>query len=134
MPEKATIKNTFILTSGFRRDVDEICGLLRFYTASCGTCMPTFRDNVSVSSSRVKCPSRMGPIRCPETSVKNYHTTPRNTPEDRRFEHIYWLKFQHVLAGSHCQVAYEYIWKVLKDLLSNWALIWLVNGNPVLLL
>ena len=28
---------------------------------------------------------RMGPIRCPETSVNNYHTTPHNTPEDRRF-------------------------------------------------
>ena len=27
----------------------------------------------------------MGPIRCPETSVNNYHTTPCNTPEDRRF-------------------------------------------------
>jgi hypothetical protein len=26
----------------------------------------------------------MGPIRCPETSVKNYHTAPRNIPEERR--------------------------------------------------
>jgi hypothetical protein len=26
----------------------------------------------------------MGPIRCPETSVKDYHLTLRNTPEDRR--------------------------------------------------
>jgi hypothetical protein len=24
-------------------------------------------------------------IHCPETSINNYHTTPRNTPEDRRF-------------------------------------------------
>jgi hypothetical protein len=30
-------------------------------------------------------PVRMGPIRCPETSINNYHTRPRNTPEDRRF-------------------------------------------------
>jgi hypothetical protein len=28
---------------------------------------------------------RMGPIRCPETSVHNYHTTPCNNPEDHRF-------------------------------------------------
>jgi hypothetical protein len=28
---------------------------------------------------------RMGPIRCPETSVNNYHTTPCNNPEDHRF-------------------------------------------------
>jgi hypothetical protein len=31
-------------------------------------CLPTFRDNVS----------------CPETSVKNYHMTPRNTPVEHR--------------------------------------------------
>jgi hypothetical protein len=30
-------------------------------------------------------PVRMGPIRCPKTLLNNYHTTPRNTPEDRRF-------------------------------------------------
>jgi hypothetical protein len=29
---------------------------------------------------------RMGPIRCPETSVNNYHTTPCNNPEDHRFQ------------------------------------------------
>ena len=29
-------------------------------------------------------PVKMGPIRCHETSVKNYHTTPRNIPEERR--------------------------------------------------
>jgi hypothetical protein len=26
----------------------------------------------------------MGPIRCPETSAKDYHSTVRNTPEERR--------------------------------------------------
>jgi hypothetical protein len=92
----------FTLISGFRRYVDKICGLLGYYTASCGICLPTFRDNVSVPSSRVKIPSRketlssffvtgflsfleswpvkMGPIRCLETSVNNYHTTPCNNP------------------------------------------------------
>jgi hypothetical protein len=32
----------------------EICALLGYYAASCGNCLPTFRDNVSVPSSRVK--------------------------------------------------------------------------------
>jgi hypothetical protein len=32
----------------------ENCGLLGNYTASCGNYLPTFRDNVSVPSSRVK--------------------------------------------------------------------------------
>jgi hypothetical protein len=36
----------FILILGFRRDVDEICGLLGYYTALCGNYLPTFRDNV----------------------------------------------------------------------------------------
>ena len=53
------------LISGLRRGVDEICGLLGYYAASCGNCLPTFRDNVSVPSSRVKSPTR--------------------TPEDRTF-------------------------------------------------
>jgi hypothetical protein len=52
------IKATITLISGFRRDVDEICGLLGYYAASCGNCLPTFRDNVSVPSPRVKSPSR----------------------------------------------------------------------------
>jgi hypothetical protein len=36
----------------------EICGLLGYYTASCGNCLPTFRNNVSVASSRVKIPQK----------------------------------------------------------------------------
>jgi hypothetical protein len=52
-----------MLISGFRRDVNEICALLGYYTASCGNCLP---------------------IRCPETSINNYHRTPCNVPEERR--------------------------------------------------
>jgi hypothetical protein len=77
------------MISGFRRVVDEICALLERYSASSGNPSPTFRDNVSVSSSRVKksldpWPLKMGPIRSPETSVKYYNSTLRNTPEERR--------------------------------------------------
>jgi hypothetical protein len=45
-------------TKLLQTDVCEICGLLGYYAASCGNCLPTFRDNVSVPSSRVKSPSR----------------------------------------------------------------------------
>jgi hypothetical protein len=31
-------------------------------------------------------PLKMGPIRCPETSIKDYHWTLRYTPEERRFD------------------------------------------------
>jgi hypothetical protein len=52
------MRNLLTFISGFRRDVGEVCGLLGYYTASCGNYLPTFRDNVSVPSSRVKIPSR----------------------------------------------------------------------------
>jgi hypothetical protein len=29
-------------------------------------------------------PLKIGPIRCPETTVNHYHTTPRNIPQERR--------------------------------------------------
>jgi hypothetical protein len=58
--EKLLMHITMIqsLISGLCRDVDEICGRLGYYAASCGNCLPTFRDNVSVPSSRAKSPSR----------------------------------------------------------------------------
>jgi hypothetical protein len=37
---------------------------------------------------------KMGPIRCPETSVNNYHTTSRNIPEERRSEVLRYFTFQ----------------------------------------
>jgi hypothetical protein len=50
-------EDLWTLISGYRRDVNEISGLLGYYMASYGNCLPTFRDNVSVPSSRVKSPS-----------------------------------------------------------------------------
>ena len=41
-------------TSGFCRDVDEICALLGYYAALIVSFVPTFRDNLSVPSSRIK--------------------------------------------------------------------------------
>jgi hypothetical protein len=40
---------------------NKICALLGYYASSCGNCLPTFRDNVWVPSSRVKIPSRKVP-------------------------------------------------------------------------
>jgi hypothetical protein len=40
--------------SGFRRDVAEISVLLGYYVMLSGSFVPTFRDNLSVPSSRVK--------------------------------------------------------------------------------
>jgi hypothetical protein len=71
------------VTSGFRPDVDETCALLRHYLASNGDPLPTFRDNVSLPSSRVNKFKKMGPIGFPEKSVKDYHSALRNALEQR---------------------------------------------------
>ena len=44
---------------------------------SSGNSLPTFRDNLSVPYSRVK-NLKMGPVGCPETSVRNYHYSLHN--------------------------------------------------------
>ena len=73
--------------SGFRREVGEICALLCYYTASSGSFLPTFRDNVSAPYSGVK-PIDLYWVLDPledgtEKSVRNYHYSLRNNPEER---------------------------------------------------
>jgi hypothetical protein len=71
--------NKICVISGFRLDIDEICALLGYYAALNDNPLPMFRDNVSVQFSWNSLPLKMGPTRCPETSVKVYHSTLRNT-------------------------------------------------------
>ena len=47
-------KNSAIVISAFRREVDENCVLLGCYAAGGGNSLPTIRDNQSVPSSVVK--------------------------------------------------------------------------------
>jgi hypothetical protein len=65
-------------------NVGEICPLLRYYASSKGNPLPTFRYDESVPASRGKKYLKMGPIRCPETSVKHCHSTLCNNPEEGR--------------------------------------------------
>jgi hypothetical protein len=44
---------TFWVISGLGRHVEELCILLGYYAALSGSSVPTFRDNLSVRSSRV---------------------------------------------------------------------------------
>jgi hypothetical protein len=90
------VVHVFVI-SGFCRD-DEICALLGYYTASNGRPLPVFRNNVSVPSWRVKksvyrshlqgsrspCPLKIVLIRSSKTSVKVYHFTLCNIPEECR--------------------------------------------------
>jgi hypothetical protein len=77
--------------SGFRHDVYEICTLLGYNAAYSGNSLLKFRDNLSVLSSRVKeIRLKTGLVGCPETSLRNYHYTLRNVPEERR-SHLVFL-------------------------------------------
>jgi hypothetical protein len=61
--------------SDFRRDVDEIYGLLGYYTALSGSCVP---------------------IGCPEISTENQHSTLRNNPEEGRAHLILLLFIKYI--------------------------------------
>ena len=57
------------------------CALLGYKAVYDGYSSPTFRDNLSVTSSRVL---KVGPIGRLDRSVRNYHSTLHNNPEDSR--------------------------------------------------
>ena len=81
--------------SGFRRDIYGICVLLGYYAASCENPLPTFRENIGpILNCQDPWPLKMGPIRFPETSVKDYHSTRRNTPEEGRTSKCSFHNFQ----------------------------------------
>ena len=82
----------FWYTSWFRASATkQMRTLLGCYAASSGNFLPTFRNNLSVTSSRVKNSRsafnswllKMGQAVCPETSVRNHHYSLRNRPEER---------------------------------------------------
>jgi hypothetical protein len=79
--------------SGFLCELDENCVILVFYAASSVNSVPTFRNNLSVTSPSVspilKGSLKMGPTlgdgaaRFPATSVRNYHLSLCKKPEER---------------------------------------------------
>jgi hypothetical protein len=54
---------------GFLRDADEICAVLGHYLVLSAGSVPTFRDNLSVPSSRVKVPTFRDNISVPSSRV-----------------------------------------------------------------
>jgi len=102
---KMIIKMKTRQISRIRREVDENCAVQGYYAASSGNSLPTFRDNLWVPSSGVKnsesgfftledetrvfLPLRMGPISCPEISVRNYHYALRDDDDYDDDNNIY---------------------------------------------
>ena len=99
-------KRLSCVKSGFRREVDENCAILGYCAAGSGNSLPTFQDNLSAPSSNAKNPRRpqdswplkMGPINCPETSLRNCHYSLRNSPEQRSSQEIL---FSETSRSSH---------------------------------
>ena len=84
------VNKTNMVISGFSHDVDEIFALLGYYAALSGSPVPTFRDNLSVPSSRVKKSKKkvffldfLTLQDRTDTSVQDYHSTLPNIPEVR---------------------------------------------------
>jgi hypothetical protein len=79
------------MISGFCYEVREICALLGYYTTYGGVSLLIFRDNLSVLSSGVE---HIGPVVCPETSIRTYHHTLHDVPKECR---------SHLKSG-HCSL------------------------------
>ena len=78
-------------TCFFRRGVDEVFVLLRYYAAQLGSWLPTFRDSVlapfltvTQASGGLLSPLQMVPIRRVEASLANYQAAPCNNPQQRK--------------------------------------------------
>jgi hypothetical protein len=55
-----------------------------------------------------------GPIGCPETSVRIYHSTLRNTPEQRKYLHQTSYKFDYFCLFILNCATDKYVYKILK--------------------
>jgi hypothetical protein len=80
--------------SGFRRDINEICCLLGFYTALNGSSL------FDVSEQPIGA-IKNGLSGCPETSVKNYHSTLRNISEKTQILcFLFWIVTSNSLIAT----------------------------------
>jgi hypothetical protein len=83
--------------------------LQRVPVASSDNSLRTFRNNLPVSSSN---PLKMGPVGFPETSVRNYHYSPRNNPESavliylatEAWNHAKWPPVDHGMSELQIQL------------------------------
>ena len=87
--------------------LNKISAFLGCHVTQIGNYLPTFRDNQSARSSRVKHNKNKGPLNmeptgCHETSVSNYQSTLRNVPDQR----ISYLHRRESLKSHIFQIIY----------------------------
>jgi hypothetical protein len=119
-PNKFSVICPVFLSESKLSDVrlDEICAAVGIYVAYSDSFLTTFRDNLTVPSSRVKqskesyswtaWPWKIGQIRCPETSVRNYNSISKIPTETR--SHSYYggsLKSRIVRGTFFCTANWD---------------------------
>jgi hypothetical protein len=125
-------KWTFVI-SGFRRDVDDIWALLGCYATSSGNPLPTYPSHLQGSRSprRLMDTWRWDRYVFPETSVKDYHSTLRNIPEERRSQINICSEWRTDLQAGWHGIANKLFFKGpaadATDAPQNWGLLF----NPV---
>jgi hypothetical protein len=74
---------------------------------------------------------KMGPTRCPETSVNNYHTTPCNYPEDHRLHQHRGASLKSILGGYilYGGIFYFYVWAVSPKTLHTMSTLYFICFN-----
>ena len=99
------------VSADFRREADDNCVLLSCYAVSNGNFVPTFRNKISVPSSRIRIFSyswslRMGTICRNETSEKKYHHSPRIKPKG----HGSLLTLHYLFCIAQPKYAAQFYW------------------------
>jgi hypothetical protein len=78
------------LNSGYRREADENCPLLGYYAVSSDSFLPTFRDKIGFKNRKYFgfLTHEGGKIGCPGRSLRNYHYSMRDNPEQKSSHHV----------------------------------------------
>ena len=97
------------MISAPRREVDENCALLGYYAASNGNFLPTFRDNLSVPSTRVKNPPSYWGFwithsDAPQVIGLSQRPPHDNTQQLRRINFVLPSGFEPVISGERPQI------------------------------
>jgi hypothetical protein len=105
--------NSSCVISGFRRDIQQICGLLGYYGALSASSVPTFRDNVSAPCSRVTKSKKkvfilwlLAPKDGTEMSIQNCHSScvVREKSTDLMIIHCFKVSLR-----NHVSITYVFV-------------------------
>jgi hypothetical protein len=94
-----------------------------------GTTYPSHRQGWRSPRRTYFWPLKMGPIRCPETSVKYYQSPLCNIPEERRSQRVWSFAIKRLEA--HALTTTAFCLKIINIwyMLTVWILMWFADCN-----